>query len=92
MQPIERALASIREDRRADYLWPTKTAAEAVGCVPNKFNDWWQRTESKLLALFVACPGETAAELAAICAKGAAKLEAERHAGTEARRHEGSKR
>lgn len=68
MPTIERAIASITEDRRADYLFDTKTAAEAVGCHPNKFNDWWQRTRSKLIDLYIAQPGQLAAELAALIA------------------------
>lgn len=68
MASIESLVRSITEDRRADYLFPTKTASEAVGCHPNKFGDWWARTHSKLIALYLACPGELAAELAALIA------------------------
>ena len=64
MDSIERLIASITDDRRAAYLFDTKTAAEAVGCHPNKFNDWWQRTRVKLIALYQSQPGQTAAELA----------------------------
>lgn len=73
MQPIERAIASITEDRRASYLFNTKTAADAVGVVPNKFNDWWQRTRAKLIELHIAQPGETAAELAVLIAQAEAE-------------------
>jgi hypothetical protein len=75
MSQVGRAIATIREDRRADYLFDTKIAADAVGCVPNKFGDWWFRSRSKLIDLFAAQPGATAAELAAICAEGAELLE-----------------
>lgn len=63
---IDGALASIREDRRSDYLWNTRTAAEAVGVHPNKFHAWWYRTRGKLEALAEADPGNTAAELLAV--------------------------
>jgi hypothetical protein len=86
MTTIERSLASIREDRRADYLWQTKSAADAVGCVPNKFGDWWFRNRAKLIALFASQPGETAAELAAICAEGAALMETRRQGDLGTRR------
>ena len=46
-------------------------AARAAGCEPNKFSDWWYRSRRKLRALFLAMPGETAAELMAICVEGA---------------------
>lgn len=75
MPTIERAIASITEDRRADYLFHTKTASEAVGCHPNKFNDWWQRTRSKLIDLYVAQPGQLAAELAAMIAMAESERE-----------------
>lgn len=65
---IERLVASITEDRRASYLFPTKTAAEAVGMEPNKFGEWWYRTRRKLIALSQVHPGELAAEFAAIFA------------------------
>ena len=68
MPSIERAIASITEDRRASYLFDTKAAAEAVGCHPNKFADWWTHTHHKLLSLYLAQPGELAAELAALIA------------------------
>jgi hypothetical protein len=68
MPTIERAIASITDDRRTDYLFDTKTASEAVGCHPNKFNDWWQRTKSKLIDLYISQPGPLAAELAALIA------------------------
>jgi hypothetical protein len=75
---VERAIASITEDRRASYLFSTKTAADAVGCHPNKFNDWWQRTRSKLIDLYVAQPGELAAELAALIAMAEAERQRRR--------------
>jgi hypothetical protein len=68
MPSIERAIALITEDRRATYLFNTKAAAEAVGCHPNKFNDWWQRTQQKLIELYIAQPGELAAEMAGLIA------------------------
>lgn len=73
MRPIERAIASIREDRRAAYLFDTKTAAEAVGCEATKFGDWWYRTQRKLIDLAAVQPGEVAAELALILAEAAGK-------------------
>lgn len=68
MSSIEQAVRSITEDRRADYLFDTKTASAAVQCHPNKFNDWWQRTNRKLIELYIAQPGQLAAELAALIA------------------------
>lgn len=65
---IEARVASITEDRRASYLFNTKAAAEAVGCHPNKFNDWWRRTVDKLIELYIAQPGQLAAELASLIA------------------------
>jgi hypothetical protein len=41
-------LDAATEGPRSPYLFDTKTAAEAVGCHPNKFGDWWMRTEDKL--------------------------------------------
>lgn len=73
MSSIDQKIGSIREDRRADYLFDTQVAADAVGCHPNKFSDWWYRTRGKLTDLFVAQPGETAAELAALIAQGQAE-------------------
>jgi len=70
---IERQVASIREDRRADYLFDTKRAAEAVRCHPNKFHARWYRTRDWLVELYVAQPGELAAELMAIVAQGEAE-------------------
>lgn len=75
---IDRFVGSITEDRRADYLFHTKAAADAVGCHPNKYGDWWRRTREKLVALTVAMPAETAAELAALLAQGAAERERRR--------------
>lgn len=75
---IEQFIGSITEDRRSDYLFHTKTAADAVGCHPNKYGDWWRRTREKLVALSVAMPAETAAELAALLAQGAAERERRR--------------
>lgn len=65
---IDRKLRSITEDRRADYCFDTKTASEAVGCVPNKFGDWWRRTRGKLVQLHQAQPAALAAEYAALVA------------------------
>ncbi len=62
-------LAAITEDHRAPYLFQTKIAADAVGCHPNKFNDWWQRSRRKLIDLYLAQPGELAAELAVLIAE-----------------------
>jgi hypothetical protein len=76
---IERAIASIREDRRADYLWNTDAAAHALGIHPNRFHDWWYRTREKLIALCDADPGNTAAEFLAIIA--AAEAERQRRQG-----------
>lgn len=69
MTPIQRRIASITEDRRADYLFDTKAAAAALGVHPNKFSDWWFRTRGKLIELYQAQPGQTAAELAVILAE-----------------------
>ncbi len=65
---IERRVHSITEDRRSDWLWDTKSASEAVGCHPNKFGDWIQRTRRKFIELYIAQPGETAAELVSLIA------------------------
>jgi hypothetical protein len=89
MTRIEAHVDAIRDDRRADYLFNTKVAAEAVGCHPNKFADWWFRSRAKLIDLFVAQPGETAAELAALIAMAAAERErraARERAGVSSRR------
>ena len=77
MTSTERLIASVREDRRADYLWDTKRAARAVGEVSNtKFSDWWYRTRRKLTALCREMPAETAAEMLAVCAEAASHREA----------------
>ncbi|HSW50565.1 MAG TPA: hypothetical protein VLH09_10340 [Bryobacteraceae bacterium] len=73
MNRIERAVDAITEDRRAAYLFDTKKAARAVGCVPNKFSDWWIRTQDKLIRLYQAQPGEFAAELAVLIALAEAR-------------------
>lgn len=73
MHRIEAALDAITEDRRANYLFNTKAAADAVGCHPNKFSDWWMRTQDKLIRLYQAQPGELAAELAAMIALAEAR-------------------
>jgi hypothetical protein len=65
---IERSIASIREDRRADYLWDTKVAADAVNLHVNKFSAWWYANRAKLIELAIADPGNTAAELLAVIA------------------------
>lgn len=69
MEPIERVLRSVTEDRRADWLFDTKRASDAVGCHPRKFGDWWFRTQRKLIELYMVQPGQLAAELAAMIAK-----------------------
>jgi hypothetical protein len=66
---IETRIASITEDRRAGYLWDTKTVAATLGMHPNKFNQWWRRNRAFLVALAVAQPGETAAEVACVLAE-----------------------
>jgi hypothetical protein len=81
---IERAVASITEDQRADYLWDTKAAARASRCHPNKFHAWWYRTRERLIDLAAAQPGETSAELAAIIALGIARRD--RHEQADKRR------
>ncbi|MGN6727785.1 MAG: hypothetical protein ACTHLZ_17835 [Tepidisphaeraceae bacterium] len=73
MHPIEHAVLSITEDRRSSYLFDTKIAADAVGCHPNKFNDWWIRTQRKLIALYQVQPGELAAEMMAMIARAEAE-------------------
>jgi hypothetical protein len=73
MVSIAHAVSAIREDRRADYLFHTKSAADALNIHPNKFGDWWFRTREKLIDLYVACPGELAAELAALIAMAEAE-------------------
>lgn len=78
MPTIERVIASITEDRRASYLFETKTAAAAVGLVPNKFGDWWTRTRRKLIELYKAQPGELAAELAALIAIAEAERQSDK--------------
>jgi len=65
---IDNFIAALTADRRAPYLFHTKTAADAVGCHPNKFSDWYQRNRAKLIELYIAQPGETAAEMAALIA------------------------
>lgn len=82
MNSIEQLASSITDDRRATYLFDTKAASDAVGCHPNKFNDWWQRTNSKLLELYISQPGQLAAEIAALFARA----EAERSRREERRR------
>lgn len=72
MPSIEQAVRSVMEDRRASYLFDTRTASEAVGCVPNKFGDWWRRNQQKLIALAVACPGALSVEVALIFAEAEA--------------------
>lgn len=81
---IEQAVRSITDDRRADWLFDTKTAADAVGCHPRKFGDWWLRTRRKLIELYQVQPGQVAAELAALIARGESERqsrEAERSVG-----------
>lgn len=66
---IERKLRSITEDRRAPWLFDTKTASDAVGCHPRKFGDWWGRTKGKLIDLAISQPGALAGEIAALFAE-----------------------
>jgi hypothetical protein len=73
MHQIERAIASIREDRRSDYMWDTAEAANVLSVHPNKFHAWWYRTREKLIELFIADPGNTATELLSIIAAGEAE-------------------
>lgn len=73
MSPIERRIASITEDRRADYTWNTKQAARILGITPTRFGDWWYRTRRKLSDLARSCPAETAAELAILIAQAGAE-------------------
>lgn len=73
MSAIHRAIAAITEDRRADYLFDTKVAAEAVGCHANKFGDWWFRSKRKLIELYLVQPGQLAAEFAALIAEAEAE-------------------
>ena len=68
MSAIVSAIGAIRDDRRAGYLFNTKTAADAVRCHHNKFHERWYRTRDWLIELGTAQPGELAAELAAIMA------------------------
>ena len=63
---IEQQIRSIRDDRRAAYVWETKRAADVAGMVPNKFGTWWQDNRRKLLDLMTAFPAETSLEFAAI--------------------------
>ncbi len=79
MSQIRKAISSITEDRRADYLFDSQIAADAVGCPRRKFNDWWQRTKGKLIDLYIAQPGELAAELAAMIALAEAERQSREH-------------
>lgn len=69
MQTVRTVLDGLTDGRRSTWLWDTKRASAAVGCVPNKFGDWWARSQDKFIELIVAMPGETAAEIAALFAK-----------------------
>ena len=51
-------------------MWDTKQAAKCLNIHPNKFEDWWGRTEAKLLQLMADMPGETSAMLAVVVARG----------------------
>ncbi|MGB7156679.1 MAG: hypothetical protein WBD40_01355 [Tepidisphaeraceae bacterium] len=73
MSAIEQKVRSITEDRRGDWLFDTKLASDAVGCHPRKFGDWWGRTTSKLIELYIAQPGQLAAELAVLIARAEAE-------------------
>lgn len=77
MSRVRVVLDAVTEDRRASYLFDTKAASEAVGCVPNKFGDWWSRTERKLVALAATDPASTAAHFAMILARAAEARRAE---------------
>lgn len=73
MDRVGSTLDAVTEDRRSDYLFHTPTAADAVGCCPNKFGDWWYRTRRKLRELAIRQPGELAAEMAALFAHAEAE-------------------
>lgn len=70
MNAIERKIASIREDRRAGYLFDTKVVAPATHMHANKFHARWYRTRDFLIDLAAADPGNLAAEIAVIFAEG----------------------
>lgn len=65
---IDAQAALVKEDRRADYAFNTESAADAVECYPRKFGEWWYRTRRKLVALYIAQPGQFASEFAGIIA------------------------
>lgn len=73
MRTIERAIASITEDRRAGYLFDTKVVSSHLRVHPNKFHTRWYRTRDWLIDLYQVQPGQLAAELAAIIALGEAE-------------------
>jgi hypothetical protein len=70
---IARAVAAVREDQRADYLYDTKKVSAGLNMHPNKFNQRWYRTRDWLIELYMLDPGATAAELLAIVAMGEAE-------------------
>ena len=76
MNRIAKQVDAIREDRRADYLFNTQIASDAVGLSnPKKFGQEWYRRRDWLLSLAAAQPGELAAEFAAIIALGLERRE-----------------
>lgn len=75
MESIERAIASITEDRRSGRLWTDKEMAQATGLHENKCGAWWQVTEERIEKLFALFPGETAAMLAVLTARCVAEME-----------------
>jgi hypothetical protein len=68
--PADRAIATAMEGKRASYTWPTKEAARVLNMHVNKVNQWWGANRDKLIELYVAMPGETAAEFLMIIAAG----------------------
>ena len=71
LSAVARAVEAVTAARRAHYLWETPVAAAALDVSPNKFGDWWSRTERKLVALATQDPAATAAHFAMILAKAA---------------------
>ena len=66
---VEQVVRSITEDRRANWLFDTKTVSAAVQCHPRKFGDWWTRTKSKLIEMSIAEPAAFAVEFAKLIAE-----------------------
>jgi len=77
MSRVQGALASLTRKSRADYLYDTKVAAEAVGCIPTKFGEWWYRTERKLKELYKAQPGQFTASIAVLLAEAESERQEE---------------